>query len=191
MLGVALVVLVGTAAWVALAARDGYESEFVWSEQKWILDAISRDQRNLMLVFPSGGCTYDKGRAHLEESRDAVRIRVEARDPRVSRPCTSDLRAGKATVRLRAPLSGRRVLGAQRIGFMEPLGVRSVRRGEYYIRLVPRVAGLAVADARRLLDAHGFRVPEHNRSGARDVAVGTRPALGTPVPRGTVQVLSR
>jgi hypothetical protein len=172
----ALVAAIAIAAGALNARKDG---KYVWTETKWILHSISSNERELALAFPSGGCTSDRGRAEFEETAESVRIEVESRDPLDAEVCTLDLRHGEATIRLRRPLNGRRVLGASRIGFFEPLGTRYLLRGERAIFRVPRVEGLAVVDAERLLEAHGFEVRRSRRTG---VATGTSPAMGGPRP---------
>jgi hypothetical protein len=190
-LAVGFVVLFCGTAVVALTSPAEEDSAFVWAKTKWRLESISKDQRHLTLGFPSGGCTYDKGRAHLAESRDVVRISVEARNPQDDRLCTGDLRVGQAVVRLRRRLDGRRVLGGTRIGSLEFVGGRAIKRGYRYIQLVPRVAGLSVLDARRLLEAHGFNLSRDEAGDEKAIAVGTQPSLGIPVLARKVTVLSR
>jgi hypothetical protein len=191
-LGVAVVVLVAALGVAAVTLGGDEESDYVWTETKWTLDAISRDQRKLTLAFPSGGCTNDKGRAHLQESRSFVQIRVEASNPRAETACTADRRTGHAVVRLRERLEGRRIRGASKDWATSDgrLGGPYVIRGEYVIFRVPRVAGLSVSDARRLLDAHRFVVSGRPRTDEKQaIARGTRPRLGRPAYR--VRILSR
>ena len=192
-LGCAVIVLAAAGAAVALGLNSQESSAYEWSNTKWILDSVARDQRKLVLAFPAGGCTSDRGRAELEESRAFVRIGVQARKLRDRNTlCTAIGITGLVTVQLQHPLAGRRVLGASRIYGFEPLHGRSIKRGPNYVFLVPRVAGLALVDARRLLQAHGFRVHRLSRSDdTRRIAAGTQPPYGTPVSGRAVRVMTR
>ena len=159
------------------------EEQRAWVPVKWQVTRISRDQRRLELLFASGGCTRDRGRARVRESAARVRIRVEANEAvklGAEFSCTADLRSGRADVRLRRPLGGRTLEGMSRaIPGFGGIPFASEQRGERLVGVVPRVAGLRADDAAALLTAGGFTLRPLRPSDRRREAAGTRPVAGT------------
>lgn len=173
-----LVLLVaGVTAAAVLASRDSepdgqYSS---WDERDWSVGAISPDQRTLTLVYASGGCTGDRGRVEIRQSLSEVRVEtVEAREAH-NVACTLDLRTGRATGRLRAPLAGRPVTGDRRA--KHPLTSLSSAfvRGDRVFLQIPRVTGLRGDEAQRLLRQQGFKVRALRPGDALGEAKGTDP----------------
>jgi hypothetical protein len=79
----------------------------------WRLEAASDRALRLRYTFPGTICDYRFQRVSARETADAVTVAVYARFvPRRDMACVAIVGGGRATVRLRAPLDGRRLLHA-------------------------------------------------------------------------------
>lgn len=157
----------------------------VEKDAPWALMSVSRDGRTLFVRYASGGCDYG-GHAKVTESSATITIRVTQftrTGPGVA--CTAILEELLLSVRLSRPVAGRRLAGnfcpLKTTPGCPPPGPIEVVRGSDVLREVPRMTGLAVADARLALRRQQFRVRLRGRG---PTVVGERPAPGTDL--GTV-----
>jgi hypothetical protein len=156
---------------------------------RWELLDVKRDRRALKIVYESGGCFQDDGRATVTETRSRIEIAVDqglvvAMDtPDGDFACTSDLRFFNLIVRLDGPVAGRRVVGGPRTK-LAGMWSRAAERNGRLIPLAPRVLGLAAQDARKLLMQQGFEVTGPGRGRV----VGQEPAPGKRVGRDGVRL---
>jgi hypothetical protein len=142
------------------------------------LTGVGPSGRSIGVRFGYGGC-QGAPRASAVETSASVRLSVTVRDvadPLVA--CPAIARIGRRVVTLRAALRGRRILGWTAMA-SEPTSRCPGAIG------VPRVLGMASADARRLLDGLGLR-PSASTGGE---VVGQRPAPWSSAPHaGAVQL---
>jgi hypothetical protein len=155
----------------------------------WELLDVKRDRRAVKIVYRSGGCFQDDGRATVTETRSRIEIAVDqgkvvAMDtPDGDFACTSDLRFFTLIVRLDGPVGGRRVVGGPRADLAGGWS-RSAEQDGRIVALAPRVLGLAAQDARKLLRNQGIEV-----TGARSGrVVRQQPAPGKQVGRAGVRL---
>jgi len=145
----------------------------------WRLAGAGRDPLSLDLVAFGSSCLGGALAATVEES--ARRIAVTVASTSTADFCTADYGAHPLTVRLRAPVRGRAIVGPRRL-WRNPVGApgrRNVR--------VPRATNLSRRDAADVVRGRGLRVrvvpvarlPRLSR------VIGQRPASGRSVPRGT------
>lgn len=179
-----VLLIAGVTAAVVLAGRSSepegpYSS---WDERAWSVGAISADQRTLTLVYASGGCTGDRGRAAIRETRASVEVEKVQSPETHHIGCTLDLRTGTAKLRLRNPLAGRTISGPKRAkhNLVGPSLSVFVKGERVFIRL-PRVAGFTGRDARRLLREGGFEVRPLGPGQARREVTETDPPYRTPI----------
>lgn len=145
----------------------------------WRLDQAGRDALSLdLLAFGSSSCLPGTLSAEVVETK--ARISIAVRSLSGDRICTEDYGATPLTVRLRAPVRGRAVVGLRHLRH-DPLGGGSRPRRQR----VPRVTGLAPRDAVAVVREHGLRplVERVADLRSRPRVVGQRPASGRTVGR--------
>ncbi len=145
----------------------------------WRLDQAGRDPLSLdLLAFGSSSCLPGTLSARVLER--GARIEIAVSSASGAEVCTADYAPTPLTVRLRAPLRGRLVVGPRRLR-RDPLDGRGV--GE---RRVPRVTGLARRDAVAVVRAHGLKplVEQVADLRTRPRVVGQTPASGRTARRG-------
>ncbi|HVW17019.1 MAG TPA: PASTA domain-containing protein [Solirubrobacteraceae bacterium] len=135
--------------------------------------------RSVAIAFTYGGCEDDP-RVTVHETATAVGIGVTVRDrggPDVACPAIAVL--ARRTVRLSAPLEGRRILGwTARAGAMPPSAACPDGASA-----LARVVQMAAGDARRLLRGRGLVARTSADAGE---VTAQRPAAGTCVRAGSV-----
>lgn len=147
-----------------------------WHDRRigWALAGVDRDERSLV-VQPGwwGGCDQGPPEVRVAETATGISIETVVREPDgiESMICPAIARTSPPVrVELTAPVEGRRVTGPQRStapGAALPPSPVAERR-------VPRVTGLAAADARRVLC--GWLVRARGATGERVVRwQGMRP----------------
>jgi hypothetical protein len=122
---------------------------------RWVLTESGRGGRSIVVSYDGGGCAGE-ATARVTETGSAIRVVLDqtAWIPEDGEACTADLRVYRLKVRLAAPVAGRRVRGQgdeRRVLFAGPFDPDGQR-------LVPRMIGLAPADALRALNIQGFEV---------------------------------
>jgi hypothetical protein len=158
----------------------------------WTVTGVDPGGRSLHLAYEGGGCLVDNGRAVVEESAERIAIRVE-QTAFIGGPCTADLRYHGLRVTLRAPVAGRPIAGATLAPsvFRGTSGISFSER--YVLFVIPRVIGLAPADAARVLRQQGFAATAPRPAaggGARPAITEQLPSAGIAVggPGGPVRV---
>ncbi len=147
--------------------------------QQWAFVSMGPGARSVRIAYTYGGCDRDP-RERVVATARAVRIVVTVAVPSNPRKaCIAIARSARPEVRLEAPLAGRRLLGWAGAEQPDPGACRPRRR-------LPRVVGLAAADARRALAETGLR-PTGAASGA---VTAQRPAAADCVDAGARVVLS-
>lgn len=165
-----VVMSVGLGAFLAVTVALGHWSRAP-DERAWRLHQVTADGRGLVLTYDGGGCSKDNGRARVVETATSVRIRVVS--PHEDEPlggsiCPAVFRQYTTTARLRRPLDGRAVRGGPRCSIC----FDSTRR-------MPRVIGLRVNDARRLLSVFPLAAADPSIRGPSDgVVVQQDPPAG-------------
>jgi PASTA domain len=150
---------------------------------QWDVLGVGPGARSLRLVYLVGGCESGPPTVAAAETAASVTVTVTVQDnqsPGIA--CPADLGYATTSVALSAPLGGRAILGrpATPVGFY-PGGLLNVH-GRLELS-VPRLLGMAPADARRTLDLYGLQERAHagpRRGGLRRV-VAQRPRAGTRV----------
>ncbi|HST41741.1 MAG TPA: PASTA domain-containing protein [Conexibacter sp.] len=141
----------------------------------WQLDQAGRDPLALDLTaFGSSSCLPGSLSATVVEA--GARIEITVRSAPTAEVCTADYAPVPLTVRLSAPVRGRIVVGPRRLR-RDPLAGGPPASGR---RPVPRVTGLAPADAVAVVRRHGLR-PQVERVAdlrTRPRVVGQTPASG-------------
>ena len=174
----AAVALIAVAPAWASAQVPGFTPRTI--DAVWTITGVERDGRTLRLAYQGGGCLRGDGRAFVEESAERIAIRVEQTQdiPGPGYACTLQLLHQRLLVTLRAPVAGRAVTGVTLAPtlFHGTAGIRFSER--YVLFVIPRVIGLAPADAARVLRQQGFD------------ATAPRPAPGDPRPAITEQLPS-
>ena len=145
----------------------------------WALISVSRDQRTLFVRYESGGCYYG-GHAKVTQTATTVVIEVSQYLDSTAQVCPAIVGFPLLAVPLGSPIAGRRLAGnrcpvAPSTGCPPP-GPVEVFHNNDVLRQVPRLVGLAVADARGALRRQGFAVAVRGRG---PVVVGQRPAAAT------------
>jgi hypothetical protein len=180
---------------VALLGAGGPAGAFTATEVSavWDVSGVGPGGRSLQLVYTTGGCLGPGARASVTESPGSVSIAVTevAEKPGPGEACALYLGRASLTVRLRAPVAGRAILGrrAKPFPFAGELG--AIPLGTSADTLVPRVSGLSPADAARTLALYALHArlkPGMARRGLARVLTQT-PAAGTVVGRRSVVVL--
>jgi hypothetical protein len=141
----------------------------------WRLDQAGRDALSLdLLAFGSGSCLPGRVTATVAES--AARIRLTVTTPSSGAPCTDDYRATPLTVRLTAPVRGRAIVGPRHL----PRAKRLLSPPAADRLRVPRITGLAPADALAVVREHGLRPRVEHVADLRSRArvIGQTPASG-------------
>jgi hypothetical protein len=154
---------------------------------EWQVLSVSSDARTLELIYESGGCRREDGRAAVTETAARIRIAVDVGEvvamdtPDGRFACAQNLVYDRLNVHLRHRLAGRRITGGPRIDddFFKTYDTPTFARA-------PRVIGLSARDATTALHFGGFRV---HRFGERHGAVAFQsPAPGRPDPETTVHI---
>jgi hypothetical protein len=152
----------------------------------WQLDQAGRDPLSLeVTAFGSSSCLPGSLTATAVES--GPRIELTVRSAPSAEACTLDYAPVPLTVRLSAPVRGRAVVGPRRLR-RDPLADGQPARGR---RAVPRVTGLAPADAAAVVRRHGLR-PLLERVAdlrPRPRVVGQTPASGRRAQAGATLTL--
>ena len=145
----------------------------------WELLDVSGDGRALRLAYDTSGCWWQRpGRQVIDEGQRSVRIEVRQSHPPTD-ACRGIADWSQLVVRLRAPISGRRVDGEPRLGDKIRFSQARVNAPRDATDIeVPRVVGLAREDAVRLLRLQHFQ-PRPPSRGARVTA--QRPTPGTRI----------
>jgi hypothetical protein len=148
----------------------------------WTIAGVEPNGRTLRLVYLGGGCLHGDGRAIVDESPQRIAIRIEQSESVAPHPCPSIARSHELLVTLRERVAGRPVTGASYARSLYfRVGVRFSER--YVLFVIPRVIGLAPADAARVLRQQGFAA-----TAPRSTAVGRRPAITDQLPSPGIAV---
>jgi hypothetical protein len=152
----------------------------------WSLVQAGPNERSLEVSFAYGGCERNP-QADAAESGHGLRITVTVESPQQSGlVCPAFERLARERVPLVRPIRGRPLLGSWKVS----------STGVAPARTVPRVTGLAPADARRVVAEwnvlprlHAAVRVRHGRRGLPRVA-SQSPNAGAPAPRsGVVELL--
>ena len=133
-----------------LAAAAGFSpaeaQEATDRQASWSLVAAGADGRSLKLVYEAGGCSHRDGRVIVTETKWEIGIEVRHTVAN-AQGCTADSLAKPLVAQLDAPIDGRYISGPLRLG-----------PGPLDGRRVPRVIGLSLPDAARVLAERGYHV---------------------------------
>ena len=181
--------LAATAALAScLAARASADSKVAAT---WDVVSVGPHARSLDLVFITGGCLSPTADASVVETAASVTVTVTLTDqsaPGVA--CPDFARYATTSVPLSAPLAVRVIRGRPAAGLNGYAGALINVGGHLDVR-VPRLVGLAPADANHTLDLDGLReriLPGHHHQGLARVTAQT-PRVGHLVhQRATVGV---
>lgn len=146
----------------------------------WRLDEAGRDALTLdLLAFGSSSCLPGSLTATVVESARRIQIAVVSTPAAADQVCTDDYAPTPLTVALTAPVRGRAVVGLQRLRH-DPLGGRPPAGTPLR---VPRVTGLAAADAVAVVREHGLRATVERVADlrSRPRVIGQTPASGRRV----------
>lgn len=156
----------------------------------WTVLSVADDQRALLVMYRAGGCVVGVPRVEVKESPRSVRIAIAVGTLDTGNTCISVGLTPRLTVGLRRPVAGRRIGGpgyfTQRGGIT--YGTAGTGPNARVIKLVPRVLGLSVKDARTVLISQGFN-PRVEGQRARAV-IDQKPDPDQPEPTDGVIVLS-
>lgn len=144
----------------------------------WRLDEAGRDALSLeLLAFGSSSCLPGSLAASVVES--SRRIQIAVLSTPASPVCTADYGPVALTVRLSAPVRGRAVVGLRRLRH-DPFSGRPPAASPLR---VPRVTGLAAADAVAVVREHELRATVERVADLRGLprVIGQTPASGRRV----------
>jgi hypothetical protein len=150
---------------------------------RWSLVGTGPGARSLVIRYEHGACD-GVARATATGTSTAIRIRVTRSGPTggVPRACPQVVGLFRLTVHLRNPVGGRRIHGGTPgAPLPTPSGPRAV----------PRVLGLAPADARSVLAANGLGSRTTTRKGEVRLpqVVAQSPAAGKQTSSGSVRLV--
>jgi PASTA domain-containing protein len=166
---------------------DGIEVEV-----SWVLLSVDASQLGFLIQYYFGGPIGPPLRVSVEEDERLIRVLVYMREPRVIAGYPAVGRGGQASVRLASPIGGRLIVGPTR----EQMRSREYRIWEDHGNsrlVVPRVLGLAVADAQAVLRSQRFEPVLNGAAEHGGAVVSQSPLPETtvaegPGPRGPVRI---
>jgi hypothetical protein len=164
---------------LASCASTDAEGSGATRDAPWELLEVSANGRALRLAYDTSGCWWRRpGRPTVSEGQRSVRVKIRQSHPPTD-ACRGIADWTTLLVRLHAPISGRRVEGEPRLGDHSRFSdLRAEPRRDITKAVVPRVVGLAHADAVRLLRLQHFRA---RAATAGERVAWQRPRSGTPI----------